>query len=251
MTYPLDVLRLRLAVETGHRTMTQVRLLNLIIFGNGKLDFHTSNRGISGSLRHAKRWRHCFFLQWLGPFSYWNSTIYCCELLHFWLVSLFFYWYPLFPLVMEDSISVCAVRFHRMTLFWLIRVKKSLPEKYKNRPETSLVTGLVSATLATVTCYPLDTIRRQMQMKGTPYRTVLDAFVGMYLILIANILWTHFLLGKCNTYSCYLIFLLHKYVLCGIILRYRCVTFCLLTSARNISQLEKVILEIKLQMCTR
>uniref|UniRef100_A0A7C9EQP6 ADP,ATP carrier protein n=1 Tax=Opuntia streptacantha TaxID=393608 RepID=A0A7C9EQP6_OPUST len=58
-------------------------------------------------------------------------------------------------------------------------VKKSLPEKYQKRPETSLATALVSATLATLTCYPLDTIRRQMQMRGTPYKSVLDAFPGI------------------------------------------------------------------------
>ena len=53
-----------------------------------------------------------------------------------------------------------------------------MPEKYQNRTETSLATALVSATLSTLMCYPLDTMRRQMQMKGTPYKTVLDAFPG-------------------------------------------------------------------------
>ncbi|KAL0347428.1 UNVERIFIED_CONTAM: putative envelope ADP,ATP carrier protein, chloroplastic [Sesamum calycinum] len=57
-----------------------------------------------------------------------------------------------------------------------LRVKKALPEKYQKRTETSLATALVSATVATLMCYPLDTVRRQMQMKGTPYATVLDAF---------------------------------------------------------------------------
>lgn len=63
-------------------------------------------------------------------------------------------------------------------VFVNIRVKKSLPEKYQKSTQTSLVTGLISATVATLTCYPLDTVRRQMQMKGTPYKTVLDAFLG-------------------------------------------------------------------------
>lgn len=58
------------------------------------------------------------------------------------------------------------------------RVKKSLPEKYQKRPETSLATALVSATMATLLCYPLDTVRRQMQMRGSPYKTVLDAIPG-------------------------------------------------------------------------
>lgn len=45
-------------------------------------------------LKHAKRGRSCIFLLWSWTFSYWNSSIYCCELLHFWLVS------PLLPLSM-------------------------------------------------------------------------------------------------------------------------------------------------------
>lgn len=66
-----------------------------------------------------------------------------------------------------------------MVLFaFYCRVKKSLPERYQRRPETSLATALVSATLATLMCYPLDTVRRQMQMKGSPYNTILDAFPG-------------------------------------------------------------------------
>uniref|UniRef100_A0A7N0T2Z1 Uncharacterized protein n=1 Tax=Kalanchoe fedtschenkoi TaxID=63787 RepID=A0A7N0T2Z1_KALFE len=58
-------------------------------------------------------------------------------------------------------------------------VKKSFPEKYQKRAEVSLVTALVSATIATLMCYPLDTVRRQMQMKGTPYNTVIDAIPGI------------------------------------------------------------------------
>ena len=57
-------------------------------------------------------------------------------------------------------------------------MKKSVPEKYKSRPETSLATALLSATFATLMCYPLDTVRRQMQMKGTPYNTIFDAIPG-------------------------------------------------------------------------
>lgn len=58
------------------------------------------------------------------------------------------------------------------------RLKKSLPEKYQKRTETSILTAVLSASLATLTCYPLDTVRRQMQLKGTPYKTVLDALSG-------------------------------------------------------------------------
>lgn len=69
---------------------------------------------------------------------------------------------------------------HRLFIIILkkFRVKKSLPEKLQKRTEASLVTALISATIATLTCYPLDTVRRQMQMKGTPYETIFDAFPG-------------------------------------------------------------------------
>lgn len=53
-----------------------------------------------------------------------------------------------------------------------------MPEDYQKRTEASLLTALISAGIATLTCYPLDTVRRQMQLKGTPYSTVLDAFPG-------------------------------------------------------------------------
>ncbi|CAL5324871.1 unnamed protein product [Camellia sinensis] len=62
------------------------------------------------------------------------------------------------------------------SLIAITPMKKSLPEKYRKRTETSMVTALLSATLSTIMCFPLDTMRRQMQMKGTPYKIVLDAF---------------------------------------------------------------------------
>ncbi|GJU30874.1 probable envelope ADP,ATP carrier protein, chloroplastic [Tanacetum coccineum] len=55
-------------------------------------------------------------------------------------------------------------------------VKKSLPEKFQNRPEALILTAFVAASIATLTCYPLDTVRRQLQMRGTPYKTIFDAF---------------------------------------------------------------------------
>lgn len=83
---------------------------NLVVFVMGWLRFHKTKsiKVLAGSLKHAKGGRHCFFLQWSWTFSYWNSTLYCCELLHFWLVS-FFCWYSLLPLVMEDTIAVSPV----------------------------------------------------------------------------------------------------------------------------------------------
>ncbi|KAK9290185.1 hypothetical protein L1049_008351 [Liquidambar formosana] len=119
VTYPLDVLRLRLAVEPGCRTMSEVAL-NML-----------RDEGFAS------------FYNGLGP--------------------------SLIGIAPYIAVNFCVFDL----------MKKSLPEKYQNRTETSLVTALVSATVATLMCYPLDTVRRQMQMKGTPYKTILDAFPGI------------------------------------------------------------------------
>ncbi|KAK1264918.1 hypothetical protein QJS04_geneDACA011475 [Acorus gramineus] len=118
VTYPLDVVRLRLAVEPGSRTVSQVGLSML------------RDEGIAS------------FYSGLGP--------------------------SLLGIAPYIAVNFC--------IFYL--VKKSLPEKYQKKPQSSLATALVSATLATLMCYPLDTVRRQMQMRGSPYRTVLDAIPG-------------------------------------------------------------------------
>ncbi|XP_028764352.1 probable envelope ADP,ATP carrier protein, chloroplastic isoform X1 [Neltuma alba] len=119
ITYPLDVLRLRLAVEPGYRTMTEVAL---------------------GMLRDEG---FASFYYGLGP--------------------------SLIGIAPYIAVNFCVFDL----------LKKSLPEKYQKRTETSLLTAVLSASLATITCYPLDTVRRQMQIKGTPYNTVLDALTGI------------------------------------------------------------------------
>ncbi|KAL1321669.1 hypothetical protein HN51_066537 [Arachis hypogaea] len=119
ITYPLDVLRLRLAVEPGYRTMSQVAL--------GMI----REEGIAS------------FYRGLGP----------------------------------SLIAIAPYIAANFCVFDLL--KKSLPEKYQKRTETSILTALLSASLATLTCYPLDTVRRQMQLKGTPYTTVLEALSGI------------------------------------------------------------------------
>ncbi|XP_057435234.1 probable envelope ADP,ATP carrier protein, chloroplastic [Lotus japonicus] len=119
ITYPLDVLRLRLAVEPGYRTMSEVALSML------------REEGVAS------------FYKGLGP----------------------------------SLIAIAPYIAMNFCVFDLL--KKSLPEKYQNRTETSILTALLSASLATMTCYPLDTVRRQMQLKGTPYKTLLDAFSGI------------------------------------------------------------------------
>lgn len=108
-----------------------------------------------GCLKHAKGGRICIFLPWPWVFSNCNSSLYCSELLCFWLVSLliilyllsklrdtgFGHWNWNIPTFMDD------------------RLKKSLPEKYQKRTETSILTAVLSASLATLTCYPLDTAK--------------------------------------------------------------------------------------------
>ncbi|XP_047975822.1 probable envelope ADP,ATP carrier protein, chloroplastic [Salvia hispanica] len=119
VTYPLDVLRLRLAVEPGYKTMSQVAA-NML-----------REEGFAS------------FYNGLGP--------------------------SLIGIAPYIAVNFCVFDL----------VKKSLPEKYQKRTEASMVTALVSATVATLMCYPLDTVRRQMQLKGTPYVTVLDAIPGI------------------------------------------------------------------------
>ncbi|XP_010528861.1 PREDICTED: probable envelope ADP,ATP carrier protein, chloroplastic [Tarenaya hassleriana] len=119
VTYPLDVLRLRLAVEPGYRTMSQVAL-NML-----------REEGIAS------------FYYGLGP--------------------------SLVGIAPYIAVNFC--------IFDL--VKKSLPEKYREKAQSSLLTAVLSASVATLTCYPLDTMRRQMQMRGTPYKSILDAFAGI------------------------------------------------------------------------
>ena len=67
-------------------------------------------------------------------------------------------------------------------------VKKALPEKYRQKTQASLLTAVVSAAAATITCYPLDTVRRQMQMRGTPYKSVLEAIPGNSMLLFKYLL---------------------------------------------------------------
>ncbi|KAL2337756.1 hypothetical protein Fmac_012202 [Flemingia macrophylla] len=119
ITYPLDVLRLRLAVEPGYRTMSQVALSML------------REEGFAS------------FYYGLGP--------------------------SLIGIAPYIAVNFCVFDL----------LKKSLPEKYQKRTETSLLTAVLSASLATLTCYPLDTVRRQMQLRGSPYKTVLDAIPGI------------------------------------------------------------------------
>ncbi|XP_071697905.1 thylakoid ADP,ATP carrier protein, chloroplastic-like [Rutidosis leptorrhynchoides] len=119
VTYPLDVLRLRMAVDPGYQTMTNVVVNMLKEEGLGSL-----YRGLVPSLIS------------IAPYV--------------------------------------AVNFCVFDL-----VKKSLPERFRNKTEASLVTAFMAAAVGTLTCYPLDTIRRQMQMRGTPYKTVFDAFPGI------------------------------------------------------------------------
>ncbi|XP_028113020.1 thylakoid ADP,ATP carrier protein, chloroplastic-like [Camellia sinensis] len=119
VTYPFDVLRLRLAVEPRYKTMSEV------------------------ALNMLRKDRVGSFYTGLGP--------------------------SLIAIAPYIAVNFC--------IFDLM--KKSLPEKYRKRTETSMVTALLSVTLSTVMCFPLDTMRRQMQMKDTPYKTVLDAFSGI------------------------------------------------------------------------
>mmetsp|Transcript_9552 Transcript_9552/g.33280 ORF Transcript_9552/g.33280 Transcript_9552/m.33280 type:complete len:395 (-) Transcript_9552:564-1748(-) len=55
-------------------------------------------------------------------------------------------------------------------------LKQTLPRNEDGTVRTTLA-SLLAAAFATTTCYPLDTVRRQMQLKGSSYTSVPDAFV--------------------------------------------------------------------------
>lgn len=137
ITYPLDVLRLRLAVDPTARNMSKVALT--MLREEGALSFYKG----------------------LGP--------------------------SLISIAPYIALNFCAFDL----------IKRSIPEKYRKTPQASFVTALCATSFATVMCYPLDTVRRQMQMKGSPFNSVLDAVpgiiardgvVGLYRGFIANAL---------------------------------------------------------------
>eukprot|EP00897_Mesotaenium_endlicherianum_P005713 jgi/Mesen1/516/ME000104S10607 len=119
VTYPLDVLRLRLAVDPLSKSMSKVALN--MLRDEGAASFY---KGLGPSL--------------LGIAPY-------------------------------IAINFCVFDL----------IKKSMPEDFRKKPIASFVTALAASTVATVTCYPLDTVRRQLQMKNTPYKSVLDAIPGI------------------------------------------------------------------------
>ncbi|XP_002979461.2 probable envelope ADP,ATP carrier protein, chloroplastic [Selaginella moellendorffii] len=119
VTYPLDVLRLRLAVDPVAKSMTQVALEMLREEGLGS------------------------FYKGLGP--------------------------SLMSIAPYIAVNFCVFDL----------MKKTFPEDFRKKPQSSFLTAIASATVATLLCYPLDTVRRQMQMKGTPFGSVLEAFPGI------------------------------------------------------------------------
>jgi len=46
----------------------------------------------------------------------------------------------------------------------------------KQKITSNILIGAASGTFAATACYPLDTIRRRMQMPGITYKNQLDAF---------------------------------------------------------------------------
>jgi hypothetical protein len=52
------------------------------------------------------------------------------------------------------------------------------PPRRKQSPWANLVMGGATGTVAATVCYPLDTIRRRMQMKGQVYRSQVGSEAG-------------------------------------------------------------------------
>ncbi|MCO5578980.1 hypothetical protein L7F22_032831 [Adiantum nelumboides] len=132
ITYPLDVLRLRLAVDPASKSMLQVASTML------------REEGLAS------------FYKGLGP--------------------------SLLGIAPYVALNFCAFDL----------IKKALPEDVQKTPTASFVTAFLSASLATSMCYPLDTARRQLQMKDTPFLTIGDALPGIFLSLFSLILCSTF-----------------------------------------------------------
>jgi len=52
--------------------------------------------------------------------------------------------------------------------------------KEANPAGGSFANAFIASTIATSICYPLDTVRRQMQMKNSPYSTMAGALAGIF-----------------------------------------------------------------------
>lgn len=135
VTYPLDVLRLRMALETSNKGIAAVAMTMVREEG-----FRSLYRGLGPSLVS------------IAPYI---------------------------------ALNFCAYDI----------IKRRLPAEYRSTPQASLLTALAATTIATVSCYPIDTVRRQMQMKGSSFSNMIQAFPaivkrdgwpGLYRGFIAN-----------------------------------------------------------------
>ncbi len=119
VTYPLDIIRLRLSVDTSARNMGDVA--RGILAREGPLGFFKGLRATCISI---------------APYS--------------------------------------ALNFCAFDLF-----KKALPEEIRNEAQGIATASLMATALATGSMYPLDTIRRQMQLQGSSYANMFAAGQGI------------------------------------------------------------------------
>ena len=63
-----------------------------------------------------------------------------------------------------------ALNFCAFDLF-----KQTIPEEIRNEPQGIAIASLMATAVATCSCYPLDTVRRQMQMKSSTATNVVAA----------------------------------------------------------------------------
>ena len=119
VTYPLDIIRLRLAVDPNMKNMGQVA--RSILRDEGAASFF---KGLPAT---------CLSI---APYS---------------------------------ALNFCAFDL----------IKKNLPEEYRNEARGIATASMLAAALATGSMYPLDTIRRQMQLKSSTYKNIIDAGMGV------------------------------------------------------------------------
>ncbi|CAI5473352.1 unnamed protein product [Closterium sp. Yama58-4] len=196
ITYPLDVLRLRLAVDPASRGMRSVAMA--MIREEGVLSFY---KGLAPSLISIAPYialNFCAFdlIKRSIPEKYRKTpqASFVTALCTTTFATVMCY---LLDTVRCGSMACPSYLNPPPSSPHRHRIKRSIPEKYRKTPQASFVTALCATTFATVMCYPLDTVRRQMQMKGSPFTSVFDAIpgiiardgvVGLYRGFIANAL---------------------------------------------------------------
>ena len=77
-------------------------------------------------------------------------------------------------------IALNFATFDTLKTWYYGDTKASKKELQARNPGVGLLMGAAAGLFAQTICYPLDTVRRRMQMKGKNYKGTVDAFVTIF-----------------------------------------------------------------------